>query len=652
MALSALDAMLSKIRNDSNVNNLLEASPVCHKIFGPDFTLKFMSQSGVSALNIENVDEIYGKIFPPESAPQSTRNTFNEAMQLAAQGETNTIEYFFEVNDSSDGEIVWYRTTITPTFDPDGTLSYISAHSMDITSAKKNEETNRLLLETTDVCLKEILRNSDDSGYSLKFMSPAGLRQIGISDAKEIYGRAYPIDSYPDKTKKILTETLNQVVTTGETAHVECEVIDAQGNPVWYLSTFSVHRRNDSGRVISLTGASLDITNKRSQEVALAKAKEEADKANQAKSLFLSRMSHELRTPLNAIIGFSQLLELDPDQDLEKRQESVGHILFAGRHLLNLVNEVLDLNRIDSGEITVVNKNINATTLIESLAPQVMHIAKERSITISNRLDLHKDIIISADAKAFSQVILNLLSNSINYNHKGGSVIIDGGDTNTNQRWISVSDDGPGIAKENIESMFIPFNRLGQEYGDIKGTGIGLNISKMLIELMGGEISVESELGKGCCIKLILPAATNEISSKHGDNLNPPGSVDHPSHYKILYIEDDPQNLRLVEKIFESEPDVIFYGAMNTKDGIDIAMENQPNLILMDIQLPEMNGFMAFNELKKNPETREIPVIALSGLAMNADIDEAMNAGFKDYITKPVDVSDFLKKIHTMIGDS
>jgi hypothetical protein len=246
-----LEALLQSINEDSSVNKIIQSSPVCHKIFDPDFKLQFMSQSGVSALKIENIDDFYGHIFPNDSAPQTTRDIVTEHLHLAAKGETNTIEYSFEV----DGNVIWYRTTISPIFNSAGDLLYITADSMDITSNKNTEETNRTLLETSPICLKEIHKN-DGPGYTLIFMSPAGQKQLHITNTEQIYGKPYPLDFYPTEAKKALTKALDSVINTGESIQVECELVDSHGNPVWYLSTFSPLRKNKAGEVIAITGAS------------------------------------------------------------------------------------------------------------------------------------------------------------------------------------------------------------------------------------------------------------------------------------------------------------------------------------------------------------------------------------------------------------
>ncbi len=643
-----LDSLLQSINQDSSVNSIIQSSPVCHKIFDPDFKLRFMSQSGVSALHIENINDFYGHTFPTDSAPQTTRDIVNEHMHLASKGETNTIEYSFEV----DGNVIWYRTTISPFFNSDGDLIYITADSMDITSNKKMEETNRTLLETSPICLKEISKNNG-SGYILTYMSPAGQNQLNVTNEEQIYGKSYPFEFYPTEAKKALTKAIDDVVNTGESIQVECKLADLNGNPLWYLSTFSPLRKNEVGEVVAVTGASQNVTEKVVNQVALAKSKEEAERANKAKSEFLSRMSHELRTPLNAILGFSQMMKLEPNMDREERDSSVELIFNAGNHLLELVDEVLDLSKIESGNLSITKEDLNANLKVGDLISQIQPIAKGKDITILNRLSERDDLIIKADKKAFNQIILNLLNNAVQYNNKAGLITVDGGMSGNDKIWISISDTGPGIAKENMEKLFEPFNRLGKEFSEIKGTGIGLSISKVLIELLGGTISAESDLGNGCCFKVVLPVGIKKSVSNDSSNLesNIVKTNIESKNYKILYIENNYPNLKLVERILKSDSKISFFSAKHPKDGIELAKTDPPHLILMDMELPDMDGTTVFSELQKFKETRDIPVIALTAQAMQDDIDKAMNSGFRDYITKPFDVQDFLEKINNVLNE-
>jgi CheY-like chemotaxis protein len=270
-----------------------------------------------------------------------------------------------------------------------------------------------------------------------------------------------------------------------------------------------------------------------------------------------------------------------------------------------------------------------------------------------NRLSEQDDLYIKADNKAFNQIILNILNNAAQYNNQAGSITVDGGMFGNDKVWLSVTDTGLGIANENIEKLFEPFNRMGKEYSNIKGSGIGLNISKTLVELLDGTIIAESDLGSGSCFKVILPVGNrdcvnNDSSNQESNIVNK--DIESKS-YKVLYIEDNFANLKLVEKVLQSNSRINFLSARHPIEGIELARIHRPDLILMDMQLPDMDGAAAFCELQKFKETSDIPVIALTAQAMQEDIDKAMNYGFKDYITKPFDVRGFLEKINTILNE-
>ena len=372
---------------------------------------------------------------------------------------------------------------------------------------------------------------------------------------------------------------------------------------------------------------------------------------SKAKSEFLSRMSHELRTPLNAILGFSQLMQINPNQDNEQRQIGVEHILAAGNHLLKLVDGILDLGKIEAGKFSVAEEVLNASLLISKLIAQTQPSAQHRKITILNRLSLQDDFFIRADKTAFNQIILNLLNNAVKYNHEAGTITVDGGESDNDEIWFTITDTGPGIEKEDVEALFEPFNRLGQEFTGIEGTGIGLSLCKMLVELLGGSISADCESGNGCCFKVMLKGNRESLNIEAADSvLDTVEAGVISQNKKVLYIEDNHRNLALVEQIFKADPQIKFLSAVNPKDGIALARTQLPDLILMDIQLPQMDGVTAFRELQTFRETRNIPVLAVSAQAMQEDIEEAMNAGFKGYITKPFDVKLFLSKVDSILN--
>ncbi|MEH7378285.1 ATP-binding protein [Neobacillus drentensis] len=383
-----------------------------------------------------------------------------------------------------------------------------------------------------------------------------------------------------------------------------------------------------------------DITERKAMERGILRAKEDAVKANMAKSAFLANMSHELRTPLNAILGFSQLLEIQETLN-EKESTFVREILKGGRHLLNLINEVLDLSRIESGILKLSVESIKIASVIDECINLVRPAADLKGITITKKVESENEYVC-ADQVRLRQILLNLLDNAIKYNRENGEIIISSvneGDFLT----VHVRDKGLGIPPEAQEEIFEPFYRLENPF--IEGTGIGLSLVKQLTILMGGKLGVESQIGVGSDFWMSLPRdQTNEAD--HPVSLEKI-EMPLPEHkeYKILYIEDQLSNQLLVAEILKNVQGMKLLTARSGMEGLRAAANQKIDLILLDLHLPDMNGEEVFEKLKSNPQCTDIPVIALSANAMKEDIDRIIKMGFKEYITKPFDVPAFIKVI-------
>ncbi|MDB6148907.1 MAG: Histidine kinase [Chthoniobacter sp.] len=369
-------------------------------------------------------------------------------------------------------------------------------------------------------------------------------------------------------------------------------------------------------------------------------ARDQADRANRAKSEFLSRMSHELRTPLNAILGFGQLLEMDNISDGQR--EEVRHILKGGRHLLDLVNEVLDISRIESGHMHLSPEPVRVSEVLKEAIDLIRPLAAQRRIPITGSAATLCDRHVLADRQRLKQVLLNLLSNAIKYNREGGSVNVECSEIEGRLRF-SVSDTGVGIQVDKLAQLFQPFERLGADRGPIEGTGLGLALSKRLAELMGGSMGVESTAGRGSTfwVEVALadcPVQTAAARFRHAEAPRPEATHQHT----VLYIEDNLSNLRLVERLLARCCSVKLLASMQAGLGLELAAQHLPDLILLDLNLPDMTGHEALVHLLSDPRTCAIPVVVLSADATLGQIDRLLAAGATAYLTKPLDVPQFL----------
>jgi len=385
----------------------------------------------------------------------------------------------------------------------------------------------------------------------------------------------------------------------------------------------------------------------------LALATNSAERANRAKSEFISSMSHELRTPLNAILGFGQLLTSDSfDLPPAKKKDFTRHILNAGRHLLQLINEILDLAKIESASLVLSLEAVSLAEMLAECRTMVEPAAAQRGIRL--HFPAQTGLGVVADPTRLKQTLLNLLSNAIKYNVDAGTVTVDVAPSAPGYVRITVGDTGHGLGPEQLASLFQPFNRLGQEASAVEGTGIGLVVTKRLVELMEGRIGVSSRVGAGSLFWVELKAA-------HAQRAEPgagePGRLPAPATMRaaadtgplLLQVEDNPANLRLVEEIVAMRGDLRQLSAPDAKLGIEIAIAHSPQLILLDINLPGMNGMDALAALQMHPATAHIPVIALTANALPHDKARALAAGFFRYVTKPIDIAELNEAIDSAL---
>lgn len=421
------------------------------------------------------------------------------------------------------------------------------------------------------------------------------------------------------------------------------------GSLYWVESSITPFM-DEAGLPYQYISVRTDITHLKNTELALRAARDEADRANRAKSEFLSSMSHELRTPLHAILGFSQLLQYDK-QLSEKQKNNILQIRKAGDHLLALIDEVLDLAKIESGRIDLSSESVEMGALVRECLILVQPLAAARNIDI--RQGPMQGRTVRADRSRLKQVLLNLLSNAIKYNRESGTVRVDVLAQADGMVQVAVQDSGHGIAADRLQELFKPFTRLDADKHRIEGTGIGLSITKRIMELMGGTVGVSSELGVGSRFWVGVPAEHPQRQAGEAPRRAPGRAPEKPLQRQrqlLLYIEDNPANIELVEQILTLRPDLSLQTAHLPGLGIDLARALRPDLILLDTQPPGHDGCAVLQALRKEPGLQDLPVLAVMSNAMPRDVQRCLEAGFADVVPKPFDVAGFLAKIDARLA--
>ena len=451
---------------------------------------------------------------------------------------------------------------------------------------------------------------------------------------------------------------IKQVLAQGKVTNYELTVRawDGKETVVSYNATTFYDRDR---RLQGMFAAARDVTESKrldqvlqEQNIELQSAKVTAEKANLAKSDFLSSMSHELRSPLNAILGFAQLMESDYPAPTPGQKESIAQILQAGWHLLKLINEILDLAKIESGQLSLSLEAISLEEIMVECQGMIEGQAQKRGIGMTfPRFD--NPCFVLADRTRLKQVLINLLSNAIKYNREQGKVIVTYAPTSKGRVRVSIEDGGAGLSPQMLAQLFQPFNRLGQEAGGEEGTGIGLVMAKQLTEMMSGVIGVESTVGVGSKFWFELLAASEpQFGIEEMDpNALAPLQMQHGARERLLlYVEDNPANLKLVEQIIARHPQLRLLIAETGTLGIEIARTSQPEVILLDINLPDINGIEVLGILRQDRATAHIPVVAISANAMPYDIERGLQAGFYRYLTKPIKVNEFMDTLTEVLA--
>ncbi len=439
---------------------------------------------------------------------------------------------------------------------------------------------------------------------------------------------------------------------------VEKRYRHANGGVVWVSLTVALVR-DSAGQPAYFICVIEDITSRKQTQAALLAA-QAAERANAAKTEFLSRMSHELRTPLNAVLGFAQLLQMDGGSALSRdQQEKLAHIESAGAHLLAMINDVLDLSRIESGGMPLTAETVELQAAVSEAMALVATAARDAQVHIRVEPPHPNDTTgthAQADHLRLRQVLVNLLSNAIKYNRRDGTVRV---------RWqaapdgehvrLQVIDTGQGLSQEQRAHLFEPFNRLGAERSSIEGTGIGLVVTQRLVQLMGGAIDVTSQPGRGSCFTVSLPVAPGSglpppAPAPEGGEAGAPADAAQGQRRTVLYAEDNPMNVELVREVLRMREDCLLLVARSGREAIAMAQRDRPDLLLLDMHLGDMTGLDVAHRLAADAQLRKIPIVGLSADAMPAPIAAASEAGFKAYLTKPLNIGEFLKCIDALLA--
>ncbi len=503
------------------------------------------------------------------------------------------------------------------------------------------EEGFRLMVESVTDCAIVML---DSAGRVVSWNT--GAQRIKGYAADEIVGQHFS-RFYPpaEIARGVPQRDLDSAAAQGR-FEVEGWRVRKDGSLFWANVVFTAIR-DPAGNARGFAKLTRDLTERRQVEQILTEAKRAAEKANLAKSEFLSSMSHELRSPLNAILGFAQLMDSDATPATPSQKASIDEILRAGWYLLELINEILDLAQIESGKLSLSPEPTSLAEVTLECQAMIEPQAQNRGIHMTFPA-FEVPCFVAVDRTRLKQVLINLLSNAIKYNKAGGTVVVDLAGSTVERVRLNVRDTGAGLPAEKLAQLFQPFNRLGQEHGAEQGTGIGLVMSKRLIELMGGVLGVESSVGVGSVFWCELdaaappaleskdaePAALARAQAQPGDPLR-----------TLLYVEDNPANLKLVEQLIARRPTIRLLTAVDGNMGIQLSRAHQPDVILMDINLPGISGIEALKILRDDPATEHIPVVALSANAMPRDIARGLEAGFISYLTKPIKVKEFMEAL-------
>jgi len=679
---------------------LFESGPGLLLVLDPELRIVAVTDAYLDA-TMTSREAIVGRgifeVFPdnpeqPDATGVANLRASLDRVRSAGVADTMAVQRYDIRRPDSDGggfeERFWSPLNL-PVFDSDGSLHFIIHRVEDVTEfvrlkhleseqqriaeelrtgkaaaeaevyqrAQEIAETNRQLaqanveLRRSQVFLDSVIENIPVAVFvkdarDLRFVRFNRTEEELVGRTRqEVIGRS-DSDFFPPDQAAFFNLKDREALDRGTVVDIPEEALDTPDHGRRILHTKKIPIHDEAGRPLYLVGISEDITARKQADQELRAAREEAERANRAKTEFLSQMSHELRTPLTAILGFSQLLEMDDLTD--DQRTSVGHILTAGRHLLDLINEILDISRVETGQMTISAEPVAVAELLEEVVAVLTPLAASRRVAVG--ISVGRESHVMADRHRLRQVLMNVLSNAIKYNREGGTVSIASGAGDEGRFRIVVRDTGYGIPPEHLDRVFRPFDRLGAELGTVEGTGIGLALASGLVAAMGGSISVESALDVGSTFTVDLAIAEGPLERYERTAAAVDTSTRGGPRRVVLQIEDNQSNVRLVERIIQRRPGIELVTAADGRTGLELAARLTPDLILLDLHLPDLPGHDVLRELKLNAATRQIPVVVVSADATSAQVSRLLQSGVFGYLTKPLDVAEFLATVDRAIG--